>query len=167
MGHFCRSACCNTLLCRVHMRQRRKTCDPWHVHGMYLPWTESLRSLAFSQGIPPKDGTVVLWRSCHIQTLQLFPLTNPTVVPAQLRPPCECLECRILDKTLLFCTGALGESPSPPESAWIAEYSIKHAYSAQDRSESRPAPLRVRGLQHNRQNTIILHRPERGITQPP
>ena len=103
MVHFCRSACCNTLLCRVHMRQRRKTCDPWHVHGMYLPWTESLRSLAFSQGIPPKDGTVVLWRSCHIQTLQLFPLTNPTVVPAQLRPPCECLECRIFAKTLLFC----------------------------------------------------------------
>ena len=50
------------------------------------------------------------------------------------------MECRILDKTRLFCTGARVESLSPAESAWSAEYSIKHNYSAQARVESLNPP---------------------------
>ena len=50
------------------------------------------------------------------------PHTNPTVVPYRS-----------------------AQSPSPPESAWIAEYLIKHDYSAQERAGSHTTPLRARG----------------------
>ena len=56
----------------------------------------------------------------------------------------------MLDKTRLFGTGTHAEPTSPPESASIAEYSIKHDYSAQERSKNHPAPLRERGVQNAR-----------------
>ena len=45
------------------------------------------------------------------------------------------MNCKILDKTRIFCTGAGGESLSFPESAWIAKYSLKHSDSAQVESK--------------------------------
>ena len=95
------------------------------------------------------------------------------------------MECRILDKTRLFCRmlDTIPTNPTVvpyrlqalqlfprscglPAGAWSAEYSIKQDYAAQVRAESHSAPLRVRGVQNTRYNTYKPYRWSLPFTNP-
>ena len=132
----------------------------------YKPYSCSHANRKTTIFLPLTNPTVVPTQtgkqrsSCYLQALQtlacsrkttmfLLPtiLTNPTVVPyhlqtLQLFPPNW--------KSRLSCTSARGDSLGLPEGAWSAEYSIKHDYSAQVRTETHSASLRVRGVQNTR-----------------
>ena len=97
----------------------------WTCFGDHLDmsWVSSLINDAQAREPPPWGlGSRCPLEKCHIQTLQLFPrkqenndllATYKAFVPAQLRPPWGCLECRVLDKTRLFCR-MLDTTPTNP-----------------------------------------------------